>query len=105
MEKKDYENKAKYFQKASDIINELNIALDLNKGKEIAKNLKQIYVFLERYLTTANIENNTTKIDRAVQILERLKSAFEEILTKPEYQEAQSISNMEQVQNAIKKFA
>jgi flagellar protein FliS len=105
MEKKDYQNKGKFMQKATDIINELNIALDMEKGKEIAKNLKQIYLFLDRYLTHANIENNTTKIDRAVQILESLKSAFEEILTKPEYQEAQSISNMEQVQNAIKKFA
>jgi len=104
IEKKDFENKGKYIVKAQDIIEELNFSLDLNKGKDIAKNLKSIYQFLDRYLNQANIENNSQKIDKVLQILERLKSAFEEILLKPEFIEAQSINKIEQPQNCIKRF-
>ena len=105
MEKKDFENKGKYIVKAQDIIEELNISLDMNKGQEIAKNLKSIYLFLDRYLSQANIENNPQNIDKAIQILEKLKSAFEEILMKPEFAEAHAVNKMEQAQNCIKRFA
>jgi len=105
MEKKDYENKSKFLIKAMNIIEELNVSLDLQKGQDIAKNLKSIYLFLERYLQQANFENDSAKIDKAVSILEKLKSAFEEILKNPEYQEAHDLNRKEQVENCIKKFA
>ncbi|MCL1826843.1 MAG: flagellar export chaperone FliS [Candidatus Cloacimonetes bacterium] len=104
MEKKDFENKGKYIVKAQDIVEELNISLDLEKGQEIAKNLKSIYLFVDRHLTQANIENEPQKIDNVLKILERLKSAFEEILHKPEFSEAQLINKTEQTQNCIKRF-
>ena len=104
MEKKDYENKSKYLTKALNIIDELNISLDLQKGGEIANNLKSLYLFLDRFLNQANFENSLEKIDRAIQILERLHSAFDEVMKNPEYQEAQSINKMEQAQNCIKKI-
>ena len=49
MEKKDYENKGKYLTKALNIIEELNVSLDLQKGGEIAKNLKSLYLFIDRF--------------------------------------------------------
>lgn len=104
MEKKDYPNKGKFIIKTLDIIEELNLALDMQKGQDIAKNLRSIYLFLERYLSQANIENNPEKIDRAIKILDRLKSAFEEILKNPEHQEAQDINKREQIQNSIRKI-
>ena len=104
MENKDYENKSKFLTKALNIVEELNVALDLQKGGEIAQNLKSLYLFLDRFLNQANIENDTHKIDKAIQILERLKTAFDEILKNPENLEAQSISRMEQAQNCIRKI-
>ena len=105
MEKKDYANKSKFLIKAMNIVEELNIALDMQKGQEIAKNLKSIYQFLERYLQQANFENDPAKIDKAIKILDRLKTAFDEILKNPEYQEAQDINKKEQVESCIRKFA
>ena len=104
MSKNDFENKGKYILKAQDIIEELNISLDHQKGKDIAKNLKSLYQFIDRYLNQANIENDPTKIDKVLQILERIKSAFEEILLKPEFSEAQMVNKKEQVTNCIKTF-
>ena len=105
IEKKDHQNKAKFMNKALDIIDELNIALDLSKGQDIAKNLKSIYTFLGKYLSQACIDNDVKKIEEAIKILDTLKSAFEEILKNPENQEVQDISKREQTQNCIKKFA
>jgi len=104
MEEKDFENKSKYLTKALNIIEELNVALDMQKGGEIAQNLKSLYLFLDKFLNQANIENDPQKIFKAVQILERLKTAFDEILSNPENQEALSISRAEQAQNCIGKI-
>ena len=104
MEKADYENKGKYIIKAMNIIEELNISLDLEKGQEIAKNLKAIYLFLDRYLSQANIENNTDKIDRSIAIIDKLKTAFEEILKNPETFETPDFTPMEQAHMTIKRI-
>ena len=103
MERKDFENKTKYIKKSLDIIDELNIALDIARGGDIAKNLRSIYLFLTRYLNTANAENSTEKVDRSIKMIDRLKSAFEEIVSNPEFAEAQTINKKEQVQNSISK--
>ena len=55
-------------------------------------------------MNEANNENNPDKIEKAISILDKLKSAFEEILKNPEYQEAQNFNRTEQVQNAIQRF-
>ncbi len=104
MVKKDYVNKGKFIVKAQNIIDELNIALDMEKGKEIAKNLRSIYLFLNRYLSQANIQCKPEMLDRAIQILSSLKSAFEEIVNNAQYSEAQDIKKKEQVQNSIRKI-
>jgi len=104
MEEKDYENKSKYLTKALNIIDELSISLDMQKGGEIAANLKSLYQFLVRYLHQANFENSIEKIDKTIQILERLKTGFDEILQNPENLEAHSINKMEQAQNCFKKI-
>ena len=105
MEKKDYENKSKFLIKALDIIEELNVSLDMEKGQDVAKNLKSMYHFFERHLSQANSQNDPIKIDQTIKMLETLKSAFEEILQRSESTDVQDINKKEQVQNCIKKFA
>ena len=104
MVEKDYENKNKFLTKALNIIDELNISLDMEKGGEIAQNLKTLYLFLIRYLHQANIENSLEKIDETIKILERLKSGFDEILQNPENLEAHDINRKEQTTTYIKKI-
>jgi flagellar protein FliS len=76
----------------------------MQKGQDIAKNLKALYNFLERYLSQANTENDPQKIDNAIEMLNSLKSAFEEILHNPAHAEVQNINKKEQVESCIKKF-
>jgi flagellar protein FliS len=104
MEKKDYETKGNYILKAMNIIEELNISLDMENGKDIAQNLKSIYLFLDRYINEASIENNPDKIDKAIGIIDKLKTAFDEILKNPAVLESQEFSQMEQAQSTIKRI-
>ncbi len=104
IEKEDFYQKGKFINKSLDIINELNICLDMDKGADVATNLRQIYLFLSRYINKASIQNDAKMLDNAIGILATLKSAFEEIISKPEYQEAQMISKKEQAQNIVQRY-
>lgn len=104
MQNKDFVNKGKFIIKAQNIIDELNYSLDMDKGKDVAKNLRSIYIFLNRYLSQANAQCKPEMLDRSIHILERLKSAFDEIVTNTEYSDAQEIKKQEQTEHAIRKY-
>jgi len=97
----DMPGKGKYIQKAVDIVDELNIALDLKNGGEIATNLRSIYLFLIRYLSQANIENNTDNLVKVISILDRFKTAFDEIISNPDFSEVTNINKKEQVHSSF----
>ncbi len=103
-EKKDFYKKGKFLNKAQNIIDELNYSLDMDKGNDIAKNLRSIYLFLSRYLNQANSKNDIQMIDKAIGILQNLKDAFAEILENPDYQDARNVSKREMAQHSIRKF-
>jgi len=71
--------KAENLTRAVDILAYLQACLDLEKGGEIAKNLKEIYEILIRELISANFKNDLKPIEDAIEILEKLRNAFAEI--------------------------
>ncbi|ACO04035.1 MAG TPA: flagellar export chaperone FliS [Persephonella sp.] len=75
-------DKVENIHKATDIILALDAALDLEKGGEIAKNLKDLYNFAYNKLLEAHAKNDTELINDIIEILETLRSAWEEIESK-----------------------
>lgn len=63
--------------RAQDIINELMVSLDMEKGGEIANNLLSLYVFMKKELLEANINKDKTRVERVIKMLVDLKSAWE----------------------------
>lgn len=104
MESRNYFEKGRFINKALDVINELNVSLDLERGQDIAKNLRKIYTFATRYVNEASIKNDPQMIDSVINILNTLKSAFEEIVNNPEHQEAQVINKQQTAQNVIRRY-
>jgi len=81
---RDYETKNKALTKALDIINELNSALDMERGAEIAKNLRSLYLYMTTALTEADLKRNLTVFDEVIRMLEELESAWQKLaLEKP----------------------
>ena len=51
-----------HIQKTQAIITELQVSLDMEKGGDIARNLKSLYVFFNEELMNSSINHNKTKI-------------------------------------------
>ncbi len=75
----DLKSKIENINKATDILNALNASLDMEKGKEIAENLRDLYDFAYQQILIAHAKNDTDLLNDIIDILETLKSAWEEI--------------------------
>ncbi len=78
----DIKSKVNNIQKATDIILALNSSLDMEKGKEIAQNLRDLYEFSYSQILIAHTKNDTKLLEDIIEILETLKSGWEEIESK-----------------------
>jgi flagellar secretion chaperone FliS len=64
---------------AQDIITELLVGLDYERGGEIAVNLSRLYNFMLRQLIGINSRKDTSVYTPTIRILSELKEAWEEI--------------------------
>ena len=74
------------------IIDELNCALDMDKGGQLAAQLGGLYQFAMDQLATANLKNDLQALGQAERILATLKEGFEEA-----HHQLKSVSNTPQV--------
>ena len=71
----------------------LKLALDKEKGGEIAQNLSALYDYISNSLLYANFENDTSRLDEASRLLLELRGAWSAIgqNTKTESVESKKI--------------
>ena len=72
----DIEQFGIHIQKAQAIITELQVTLDMEKGKDIARNLVALYLYLNEELMDANINHNKTKLQFVVKMLNELAESW-----------------------------
>jgi flagellar protein FliS len=75
----EYEAKARNLQKTLDIIHELNASLDLEKGGDVARNLRSLYQYMVQILTQADLKRDIRVFDQVISMLEELASGWKEI--------------------------
>lgn len=78
-EKRDYEKKAERLIYGMEVISELLASLDLEKGGEIAKNLRDIYTFMLRELLLFDAEEKPERVKGVIDMLQQLKEGYEEV--------------------------
>ena len=66
----------KHLVKAQDIVTELMVALDFERGGEIARNLFSIYMFVNRRLMEANVKKERDSLLGIEQLLSELREAW-----------------------------
>ncbi len=79
IERCDYAAKGRHIAKAQDILFELNTVLDMERGGEIAQNLRSLYHFMHKHLTDANAQKNPQMIGEVIGILEELNQGWRAI--------------------------
>lgn len=70
--------------KAQKIIQELNYALDMERGGECASNFRRLYDYLDRRLQEANHRKQQDGIVEVIGRLTVLRDAWAEMLQKPQ---------------------
>ncbi len=70
--------------KAQDIISELMISLDFEKGGDIARNLFDLYMYINRKLLEANMKKTTGPLEEVRDLLSQLRDAWSRISQKSE---------------------
>ncbi|MFN4244602.1 MAG: flagellar export chaperone FliS [Brevinematia bacterium] len=79
LETKKYDLLNKELSRAQDGIIELIASLDFDKGGDIAKNLYSIYLYCSKRLFEGNIEKNKSMFVEVINIMTKLKEAWDQI--------------------------
>lgn len=80
MERGEVEEKGRHISKAVRILQEgLVLGLDLEKGGELAANLKLLYDYCVAQLTQANIHNDVSLVEEVIHVLQPVAQGWKEI--------------------------
>jgi len=82
IEKQDVHRKVEAITKADRIIRYLNATLDMEKGGEVAKALREFYDTVLTALIIANGKNDKEVLRNAIMMLETVKEGWEGIKSK-----------------------
>jgi len=78
----DFEGKCDAVKKFTDIVAELQCALDFEKGAEVAKNLDAVYNFISHKILEADMQRDLEAFDSVINLLRDLLPAWQTLLTK-----------------------
>jgi flagellar secretion chaperone FliS len=85
---KEFEKKVEKFQKAIDIISELQCSLNMEKGGQIAKNLDALYSYVTRRLILGDVQKDMKVYDESIHIFSELLESWKAIKsTETEHEE------------------
>jgi flagellar secretion chaperone FliS len=73
-------SKGKSLGKAIRLINQLNATLDMERGRQIAENLRALYLYMLERLTQANIANDPQIVAEAASLVRKVKSGWDKIV-------------------------
>ncbi|WP_435431522.1 flagellar export chaperone FliS [Sporolactobacillus laevolacticus] len=78
MTEKNVENKNTYLQKAQNIIRELMVTLD--QKQPVAKNMLQLYDYINRRLVEANIKNDSEILDEVEGLVTDFRDTWKQVI-------------------------
>jgi flagellar protein FliS len=73
--------KGKAMAKALRLIGQLDATLDMEKGGQIAANLRNLYLYMLGRLTTANADNDPRIVAEVANLVRTVKAGWDKIVT------------------------
>lgn len=77
MDRDEHEEKGKHINWAVSIINGLRGSLNLEEGGDMANNLDNLYDYMVRRLSEANLKNDLVILDEVSSLILEIKSAWD----------------------------
>jgi flagellar secretion chaperone FliS len=78
---KDVLAKGSAIGKAIALIGQLNVTLDMERGGQVAENLRALYEYMLNRLTLANATNDTGIVAEVAGLVARIKSSWDQLVT------------------------
>jgi flagellar protein FliS len=79
MKESDVANKGIKLSKAHRIVTELQATLDKEKAPDLCDQLDSLYDFVLHQITEANVKNDASMVEPAIEVLQTLRAAWGEI--------------------------
>ncbi len=79
MERGDLSKQGELISKAIQIIASLDACLDHEQGGELSANLANLYEYMIRILSEANMNNNINQLNEVIKLILEIKSAWVQI--------------------------
>ena len=79
IDQEDIAGRNRNIRRARDIVFELNSTLDLDRGGQVAGNLRSLYNFIWRYLGDANVKNDAQMLQKMIIMLDDLRQTWQKI--------------------------
>jgi flagellar protein FliS len=73
--------KGKALGKAIRLINQLNSTLDMERGREIAANLRDLYLYMLNRLTLANVTSDGRLVAEVAALVHQVKAGWDQLVT------------------------
>lgn len=83
----NYQDKARFLDRALRVIGELSASLNMEEGGGIAKDLRRIYEYIQFELTQANLKNEPHRLEGPIRCLSVIREAWQDLAvqgTKPQ---------------------
>jgi len=77
MERGEMAEKGKRLGRVLDIVTELRGTLDLERGGDIARNLRDLYDYMEAVIVRANVGNRTDLLDELSDLIREIKLGWD----------------------------
>jgi flagellar secretion chaperone FliS len=72
--------KGKALGKSVRLIDQLNASLDMERGQQIAANLRALYVYMLARLTLANLNNDAAIVAEVSELVQKIKTGWDQIV-------------------------
>ena len=76
----NYQDKARFLDRALRIVSELSTVLDMDRGGAIAVNLRRVYEYVQHELIQANLHHDPSRLEGPIRCLSSLQEAWQELL-------------------------
>jgi len=80
---RSYDRVSEYLVRAQDIITELMVSLDFEQGREIARSLFSLYMWMNRQILEGNISKSSEPLEPVKKLLAELRGAWLKVADKP----------------------
>ena len=83
MEAREYEAQSEQLERSRNVLTELLVTLDQERGGEVAANLGALYSFLLGELVQLGVRADVTRLDRVTRMIGELRDAFAQVANTP----------------------